>query len=191
MNELFIVENFKTTNWSGGKTTELFIYPKGSTFKEGSFDFRLSTASVEVDESVFTELPNVQRSLMVLDGEIELTHLNQHKKVLKKFDSDYFDGGWTTYSKGKCIDFNLMTKGKVKGTLNAVILSKKTERKYELIEQSKKCFMYLIKGVLEVSSEDQKTILKQGGLLSLDCSNTSVISKSQTSEYIFIDISLK
>ena len=63
----------KTAKWSGGLTTELFIYPEGSAYSERNFDFRLSTATVEIETSVFTPLPHVQRTLMVL--ELSLIHI--------------------------------------------------------------------------------------------------------------------
>jgi environmental stress-induced protein Ves len=40
-----------TAKWSGGETTELFISPEGSSYKKRDFDFRLSTATVEVNQS--------------------------------------------------------------------------------------------------------------------------------------------
>jgi len=39
--------NFKTSNWSGGTTTQLFIYPPTAEYLQRNFIFRLSTASVK------------------------------------------------------------------------------------------------------------------------------------------------
>lgn len=41
---------------------------------------------------------------------------------LRKFDVARYDGGWKTHSKGKCTDFNLMTRGNTSGTLEAKTL---------------------------------------------------------------------
>ncbi len=67
-------EDIKTTNWSGGTTSELFIFPVSSTYKDLNFEFRLSRATIETEESIFTPLPHVKRKLMLLDGELELKY---------------------------------------------------------------------------------------------------------------------
>ena len=97
--------------WSGGTTTQLAIYPSNSEYKERNFAWRISSARVDLEESTFTSLPGVHRILMVLEGQIELTHEGVRNTCLKPFEQDEFDGGWTTKSRGKCIDFNLMMAG--------------------------------------------------------------------------------
>lgn len=113
-------QDFKTTKWSGGETTELFIYPEDANFASRDFQFRLSTATVEVEESTFTPLDDVSRTLVLLEGEMKLIHEEHHSKLLLPFDQDSFDGGWNTKSIGKCIDFNLMTKGGCKGSIEVM-----------------------------------------------------------------------
>lgn len=189
MNQLLGEKNFITKSWAGGKTTELFIFPRNASLKDGNFSFRLSTASVESEESVFSALPEVKRSLMVLEGEMELTHLHQHKKVLKKFNIDHFNGGWQTHSKGKCIDFNLMTKGKTEGVLTAFTLKKYTEIEYDFTAKNKKYFVYLIKGELLGKSKMQDYHLLKGNLLVIDTPSIFNFSASQFSEYIIIKVS--
>lgn len=190
MSQIFTKKDFKTTRWAGGKTTELFIFPENSSFKERNFSFRLSTASVEVEESVFTALPEVKRALMVLEGEMELTHVNQHSKVLKKFDVDHFNGSWETLSKGKCTDFNLMTKGNIRGVLESVRLEKGAEKEYELFDQNKMSFIYLIKGGLEINLEKEKLKLATGNLLFMESLDCFKVTSSYASEYVIITISL-
>ena len=60
--------------WSGGVTTQLAIWPEGADYGARRFDWRISTAIVEDEKSVFTALPGIHRLLMILDGEIEVTH---------------------------------------------------------------------------------------------------------------------
>ncbi len=92
--------SFCTTGWSGGETTELFINPQNSQFKDRDFIFRLSMATVEVEKTQFTSLPGCTRKLMVLRGEMILSHVNQHSKKLKPFDQDRFLGDWGTNAEG-------------------------------------------------------------------------------------------
>lgn len=112
----------KTAAWAGGTTTELAIHPPHSNYKNLDFNFRLSIAKVDVDTSVFTRLPGVSRTLMVLDGTLQLKHDGHHSKKLKKFDRDTFEGDWQTTSYGRATDFNLMTRGSTKGSLSGKIL---------------------------------------------------------------------
>lgn len=102
--------NFTTTKWSGGDTTQLYIFPEDGSYEERNFLFRLSTASVTAEISNFTKLEGVYRKIMVLSGEMTLEHRGKYSKVLKEFDQDSFMGEWDTLSYGKVIDFNLMTK---------------------------------------------------------------------------------
>ena len=115
-------DNQITSRWSGGTTTQLFIYPEEADYKKQNFKFRISSAKVEVEESVFTKLNGIQRHLIILDGELDIEHKNQHSKHLNTFDTDYFSGSWETKAIGCVIDFNLMLSSEMKGTLEHVHL---------------------------------------------------------------------
>lgn len=117
-------EQQKTTTWSGGTTTQLAIYPEDADYGKRNFLWRLSTATVEAEESVFTSLPGIDRIIMILKGEIVLEHEGRYKKVLGKFDQDSFSGSWVTKSIGQAVDFNLMMKEGCQGRLEAIILAK-------------------------------------------------------------------
>ena len=99
--EIIKKSDTKIATWSGGTTSEIFIYPKESSFEQRDFNFRLSIATVEIEESEFTCLPDVNRTLMVLKGNLSLIHENQHTVQLKEFEQDSFKGDWNTKSKGK------------------------------------------------------------------------------------------
>ncbi len=98
----------ETRLWSGGTTTELLIYPQDASYAARDFDFRISTATVEVEESDFTDLSGFQRYLLVLEGELLINHARHYEKQLKQLESDAFDGSWRTRSKGKVRDFNVI-----------------------------------------------------------------------------------
>lgn len=42
---LMTKDEYITTAWSGGKTTQMFIYPEESDFSTRNFKFRLSSAT--------------------------------------------------------------------------------------------------------------------------------------------------
>lgn len=106
-----------TINWASGTSTELFIYPSNGSFAERDFLFRISTATVEAEESTFTFFEGVTRHLMILKGKLELIHEGRYTKHLEPYDQDTFSGEWSTFSKGKVTDFNLMLKDGATGSL--------------------------------------------------------------------------
>jgi environmental stress-induced protein Ves len=136
--------------WSGGTTTQLFIYPQTETYSALNFDFRISTATVEVETSTFTQLPGVRRTLMVLDGTMELNHQHHHIKQLQKFDIDQFMGDWQTNSIGKCTDLNLMCRGNATGQMFGNSLATSTAQTYT-IPQNSMSFLYCVRGQLTIS----------------------------------------
>lgn len=136
--------------WSGGTTTQLFIYPRNETYSNLQFEFRISTATVEVETSTFTQLPGVRRTLMVLDGTMELNHQHHHTKQLQKFDVDEFMGDWQTNSIGKCTDLNLMCRGNATGQMFGHSLASYTTQTYS-IPQNSMSFLYCVSGELSIS----------------------------------------
>ena len=121
----------KTTLWSGGKTTELFIYPEDCSYAERNFQFRISSATIETENSEFTRLPGFKRHLMILDGELKIYHKHHYQKTLYQFDTDEFMGDWDTSAEGKVIDFNLMNDQNWDGNFNKIQLEKNKPIFYE------------------------------------------------------------
>lgn len=104
---------FVQTNWSGGKTEEIFIYPESTEYAKRNFDVRISTATVELERSTFTPLPKVKRIITPLSGSLKLFELvdAEEKKLacLKPFEFFNFSGETPIASYGVCRDFNVMT----------------------------------------------------------------------------------
>lgn len=98
-----------TAQWSGGTTTQLAIFPADADYAKRNFTWRVSSATVEVEESEFTALPGISRCLVILDGTLHLKHEGHYETVLEKFGQDNFSGDWKTLSRGRVTDFNLMT----------------------------------------------------------------------------------
>jgi uncharacterized protein len=130
----FTAQNRTTINWASGTSTEIFIYPSNASFADRNFLFRISTATVEAEQSTFTHFKGITRHLMILKGELELIHEGRYSKQMRAFDQDTFSGEWDTRSNGKVTDFNLMLKDGSTGALKhhqlapglVVTFSKKT-----------------------------------------------------------------
>lgn len=153
-------KDFISTNWIGGKTTQLYISPEQSDFAQRQFDFRISTASVELEESDFTPLLGFERKLMVLEGELEIVHLNQHSIFLKPFEQDHFLGDWQTHAKGKVIDFNVIYRPGIETELFYKEL--KAGEKYSL-KITNTIFLYCYQG----SGEIENNQLLEGDLIEI------------------------
>ena len=61
-------EYFSVSSWSGGTTTQLAIEPENAEYKDRDFLWRVSSATVALEESVFTPLPDYERLIMTLEG---------------------------------------------------------------------------------------------------------------------------
>lgn len=154
-----------TTPWSGGATTQLYIYPENSTYQDRNFQFRISTATVETEESVFTKLPGISRQLMILDGTLQLEHTGRYTKTLHKFETDSFEGDWETRGYGKVTDFNLMTTGKLKGTIYGTLMKKEETMQFQSIQQKQFIGLYILKGSLEILSAGLARIAHEGDFI--------------------------
>ncbi|MBQ1893835.1 MAG: HutD family protein [Clostridia bacterium] len=108
--EIIPEERFVTAAWSGGTTTELFIFPEGSSYQERRFGFRISSALVELESSVFTRLEGVKRYLTPL-GEGFLLNVNGRDVPLKNGEVLEFSGEDDVVCFGSGRDLNLMLKG--------------------------------------------------------------------------------
>ncbi|SMC16484.1 HutD protein [Clostridium acidisoli DSM 12555] len=160
-------KNYKPTFWSGGMATELTTYPLNSDYASKNFLWRLGVAKIDIDESTFTNLPNISRKLMVIDGKITLDHENKYKKTLTSFEQDAFMGDLTTKTYGQSTVFNLMTRENYDGDLLYLSLKPNSQLNFEYKTPPNKnletiCF-YTVSGsfkctiydkVLEAASKD-------------------------------------
>ena len=102
--------DYQISQWSGGTTTQIAIAPQGALYADRDFLWRLSSATVDLDESDFTPLPDYHRLIAPLRGEMELTHDGGPLISLAPYQVHAFDGGADTHSRGRCVDFNLMLR---------------------------------------------------------------------------------
>ena len=104
--------DYRTSRWSGGTTTEIFVWPADADYAARRFTVRISSATVELEESDFTALPGVTRYIVPLVGGFTLTHPEGQPITMGPLDAPYrFSGEIATHCVGKATDFNLMLKG--------------------------------------------------------------------------------
>jgi len=173
--ELITKDKFKTSTWSGGTTTQLYIYPPEAEYGKRNFKWRLSSARVDAEESFFTPLPGISRILMVIEGELHIEHRGHHSIKLKAYEKDNFSGDWETRSTGRATDFNLMLGTGCEGRMEAFRLGNCKTRLVELggsdntekgITQIAEAF-YLTEGTVRVRYGKGESLLFNSGDLLL------------------------
>lgn len=124
-------QDYVTTKWSGGTTTQLAIAPEGAVYADRNFLWRLSSAEVEDEHSTFTSLPDYSRLISVRKGDLRMKVGEAEPVDLDLLQVLSFDGAVPVESWGKCTDYNLMLrKGKCSGTLQSLILEDGTSLRF-------------------------------------------------------------
>ena len=182
-------EKYKPTFWSGGMATELITYPLTSDYASRNFLWRLGVAKIDILESTFSNLPNVSRNFMVIEGQITLDHENRYKKVLNTFNQDSFMGDWKTKTYGKASVFNLMTRENFHGELIHLYITPKKQVHFKYETSLNKdlvaiCF-YVVNGNFESTLNGKVLKASPNDLLLLENINPSF-----SHEFIFSSNSL-
>ena len=113
--------DFQVSDWSGGKTKQLYLSPLTGHYDKREFDYRLSTATVELAESQFSDLSGFHRILMSLDQTLHLHNASrQEETVLAPFTPYFFEGSDSITSRGTCTDFNLIYSDHYQGQMLAI-----------------------------------------------------------------------
>ena len=164
-------ENYTVSEWSGGKTKELAIYPPDCRYADRDFIFRLSSATVELDESDFTSLPDYNRVLMVLRGSVVLTYDGKKTVRLNELEQDSFDGASVTKSFGRITDYNLMVRkgcdGKV-DILRPSMDASKAENTLETEHGRRIHALYCKEGYCIVNAGGEQKMISPGQLFMMD-----------------------
>lgn len=154
-------EQYSESRWSGGVTTQLAIWPENAKYADRDFLWRISSATVDLEQSEFTDLPDYERLIATLVGGIEINHDGGARIALKPYQIHTFDGAAKTCSWGKCVDFNLMMrKGACSGRMEAVRAAAGEERILP-ISNGETLFAYLPEGTGSLRCADEEIELAE------------------------------
>lgn len=173
-------ETRKTINWAHGTSTELFVYPLDGDFVTRDFTFRISTATVEADETTFSSFPAITRILMILEGKLTLIHEGRYTKHLNTFDQDTFMGDWDTKSQGRVRDFNLMCKNGAKGKVEHQHLSESEQ--LTIAPEGNYQYFFVAEGAFSI---DTTTLRKGDTLVVKDPSSDLFVTCMNTGDLVF------
>ena len=182
--QLLTAEDRHTINWASGTSTEIFIHPAEGTFADRNFIYRISTATVEAEESTFTFFEGITRHLMILKGRLELIHEGRYTKHLEPFDQDTFSGEWKTRSKGRVTDFNLLLKDGATGSLKHFRLEAINTASFTA--STDHYFIYIATGTATLSDGG---IVKEGDLIGISKGTEIEIHTQVACDVIVIEVS--
>lgn len=175
--KIYKQDDFRISNWTGGKTTQLAIFPETAAYIERNFLWRLSTATCEKEESAFTKLADFDRVLMVLEGDVVLAHQDVRVARLGELEQDSFDGGYDTKSFGKITDYNLMVAKGNKGFLDVIIPDQNSQtpamEQYPEFEQCTQGY-YCRDGFATITIDHKTVMLTAGQQLIINSENGKI-----------------
>ncbi|MBQ7535741.1 MAG: HutD family protein [Stomatobaculum sp.] len=170
--------DYTVSTWSGGKTVQLAIGPEGALYSDRNFLWRISSATVELESSEFTALPDYERLIAPIRGEMALSHNGGKEVLLRPYEVHRFDGADLTLSRGKCTDFNLMLrKGSVTGEMRAVFPGPQGKQRITPDMLGDVTLLYLAEGSAVIRrGGDKLELLREEAVLleSRDCTKENV-----------------
>ena len=183
---------FITTQWSGGATTQIAIAPEGANYANRDFLWRISSATVELKSSDFTPLPDYERFLSTLKGEVQVQHDGGSPIMLTPGKIHRFDGAVATHSEGTCTDFNLMLrKNACKGEMRCLHLGEMgsihLSRTLGGNDAATTFVIYCAAGNGEVSIGDESSLIEKGEAVLIENSEPTVHCK-ESSMFLLCEI---
>jgi environmental stress-induced protein Ves len=157
--------DYKTTEWSGGRTTQIAIAPEGADYARRDFLWRVSSATVELEESDFTALPDYRRLIATLEGEICLRHNGGAALRLPPLRVHAFDGADATHSTGRCRDFNLMLRRDAAEGEMEILTPAEDERELAGDPRGGEQLLFCVRGCCRAESGGDTALLEPGDSL--------------------------
>lgn len=115
-------DDFETSDWSGGTTTEVLIIPGEAEVGMRNFDLRVSTATCDLEESVFSDYSGYNRFIAPVDGELKLV-VNNDDVILKPYEVFQFSGSDDVAGYSVVRDYNLIVKEGITAEMMTLDLS--------------------------------------------------------------------
>ncbi|MDO5689836.1 MAG: HutD family protein [Tissierellia bacterium] len=115
-------KNVQTTDWSGGTTSEILILPEGASASKRDFQLRISTATCELEESVFSDYSGFTRFIAPIDGTLDLS-VNGESVHLQPFEVFRFRGSDKVIGHSQVRDYNLICLEELDHKLECHVIS--------------------------------------------------------------------
>ncbi|MCO5286897.1 MAG: HutD family protein [Chitinophagaceae bacterium] len=102
-------ERIQPGAWQGGQTFQLCISPESANYQNKDFEFRISTATIEVCPSAFTKFSGYNRYIVMLDNDLRIER-NGKREHYERMSLFTFDSSDTIVSFSTGQDFNFMIR---------------------------------------------------------------------------------
>ena len=119
--------HYKTVKWDGGYTWEMYIYPEDAIDENLDFDFRAALTMRLTESGVYRKFPGYKRQVMLLDGDLHVTHRDHHDIILGQYEQDVSMGDWASEYVGKGTELSLLTRDQCAGELKLLYCGDKLE----------------------------------------------------------------
>ncbi len=180
--------DYKKSVLKGGKSLELYTYPRHSIFENRDFEFRISSRNVHCDKFVQEDFEGYYRHLMIIEGEAKVTHENYYSIKLKKFKDDFYKGSWITKTKGTYRDFILTTRSREAGDISVI----KNNVEYRLINKNGNDKIYNVGYFYCLADEIKVMVYKNDKILyEKNKKNKGALVINNLKEYMDDDLKIK
>ena len=75
-------EDFIVHRWSGGTTSDIFLFPPSSCWEKKDFQIRISSADCRVDGAPYSDFTGFTRHILPLRGSMHMFHEGHHEVLL-------------------------------------------------------------------------------------------------------------
>lgn len=181
MIEVLKKTDYKVSDWSGGKTEQIFIYPPEGDYAKRQFQARISSATVLDQESDFTFLEGTKRFITILSGKMCLT-LGGRVVDLAFGDVLEFSGEEPVHCVGQATDFNLMLKG-ADGVMETVNTGKRV-----LVTNNEQMFVYAHVDTSLLFEDGQVLEITKGDCAHISGENTSFSAKCEEEKVLIAKV---
>ncbi|MCD7836638.1 MAG: HutD family protein [Lachnospiraceae bacterium] len=177
-----------TTQWAGGKTSQIMISPQDAAFAERMFEWRFSRATVEAQESIFTKMQGFHRILYLISGKPEL-HYGGGTKRLEQGMTISFDGNMSIHALGQGTDLNLIMNVNTEGYVEQKRAAAGEVLLIKNIYAADCCMIYILSGQINVSGH---TAYKHESIVcSMDIAEGFSVNAEESSEFVCFYIGKK
>lgn len=180
--------DYVQSEWSGGTTSQIFIYPDGASLAERDFYFRISSAGIETEKSDFSKFDGYHRFFTPLNSGVEISSDGNAPEKINPLELLHFDGASETSALGKCIDFNLIYKKGLKANLTVATYAKMELISYSPFPSSDFLLIYCWSGGFEIN---EQAIQPGDTFLIQNCPNDIDMLMTKNSTLLISEVSFK
>lgn len=155
-------EDFSITSSPAGAVRQLAVFPE---HPRQNFIWSLGIQEIQQEEASLSRMPEYDRSLLVLEGDVILAYEGQRVARLKELEQDRFDGGFSAKSFGRAQMYDLLVRKGAAGYLDVLKLTKENRVPEREDPEGRGCVcqaFYCREGYGVISFAERTCMIRQG-----------------------------